>query len=338
MSVRSPQPDPASGGGRGPVPDPLGELSAEALIRRERPAPKGGWRRALYTVTGGRFNPGESKTERRRQELEASVGRAVLPEEHQSIVVLGADPGVGATTVALGLGSVLAAHRGDRIIAVDAEAEHAPLTERLPLKWHAELPLQDLIASKEAAVRFSDMNRFTAQTTGGLDVLASRPEDTASRPLGLEGFRRISDSVERHYPVQLVDAGSGLGQPAMPAVLARATRLVLVCAPTKEGAGRAATVLDELRDLGFDELAAGCTIVVDRAGTGPGVEDLRRQLADRCAGALLLPEDPQLSAGRPVELGGVRAATALGLLELAVEITEGFGRARGGAGGRPEGA
>src|SRR5690606_41989759 len=49
------------------------------------------------------LNPGESKIEQRRQELEASVGRAVLPEEHQSIVVLGADPGVGATTVALGL-------------------------------------------------------------------------------------------------------------------------------------------------------------------------------------------------------------------------------------------
>lgn len=335
MSVRSPHPEPASSGDRsdGSSADPLNAdpLSADALIRRERPAPRGGWRRAVFAVTGGRVNPGDSKTEQRRQELAAAVRSAPSAEEHQSIAVVGAVPGVGATTVALALGTMLAVHRGDRSIAVDADAEKPPVTDRVPLKWHAELPLQDLIASPEAAVRFSDMNRFTAQTTGGLDVLASRPFDTANRPIGLDGFRRISDAVERHYPVQLVDAGCDLGQPALPVVLARATRLIVVAGADRDGASRAATLLDEVRDLGLEELAERCVLVLNQApSAGPGtsaeVDDLQAQLAQRGAAAFQLPADPHFSSGDPLDPEHLRSPAVLGLLELAAEITAGYTR------------
>ncbi|MDA2803306.1 MinD/ParA family ATP-binding protein [Nocardiopsis suaedae] len=344
MSVRSPHPEPAADGeGSGAsAPAPLSELSADTLIRRERPAPKGGWRRALYTVTGGRINPGDSKTEQRRQELEAAVGRAPLPEEHQSIVVLGTGAGVGTTTVALALGAVLAAHRGDRVIAVDGDPERAPITERMALKWHAELPLQDLIASPDAAVRYSDMNRFTAQTTGGLDVLASTPDDTASRPLGLESVRRISDAVERHYPLQLVDAGTGLDRPGVPVLLARCTRLVLVSPATREGAVAAANALDEVDAVAPAPLAGTAAVVLAKGpsggpGTSPEIDDLEQQMDRRCARALQLPEDPHLASDRPVDLADLRAPSALALLELAVEITEGFARPDQEADGPQEG-
>ncbi|WP_026124190.1 MinD/ParA family ATP-binding protein [Nocardiopsis baichengensis] len=333
MSVRSPQPEPAADGedSGASASVPYSELSADTLIRRERPAPKGGWRRALYTVTGGRINPGDSKTEQRRQELEAAVGRAPLPDEHQSIVVLGTGAEVGTTTVALGLGSVLAAHRGDRVIAVDGDPERAPITERMALKWHAELPMQELIASPDAAVRYSEMNRFTAQTTYGLDVLASAPDDTASRPLGMESLRRISDAVERHYPLQLVDAGSGLQRPGVPVLLGRCTRLVLVTPATRDGAIAAANVLEEVKGTAPGTLAESAVVVLAKGpsggpGSSPETDDLERQMGERCARALQLPEDQHLGSGRPIDLADLRAPSALALLELAVEITEGFAR------------
>src|SRR5690606_38907426 len=100
-----------------PRPGTAADLTSESLLRPARRPPSEGWRRAVFTASRGLINPGESRGERRRRELRALVRDPVVGGHHR-IAVLGARNGAGRTTTAVGLGSVLAEERGDRVIAV----------------------------------------------------------------------------------------------------------------------------------------------------------------------------------------------------------------------------
>ncbi|RNL83499.1 MinD/ParA family ATP-binding protein [Halostreptopolyspora alba] len=299
------------------------ELSADSLIHRSKPAPRGGWRRALFTATRGHVNPGDSKIELRRAELEGTVRRAAIPDGHQAIVVLGAQPGVGVTTTTLGLGSVMAAQRGDQVIAVDANVGRAPLSDRLLLRSRAEYDLDDLIVASDSVERYSDFSRFVARSRSGLDVLASRVK-VPDRALSPVEHRRISEVLERYYSLRIVDGGSVVDQPALSVLLERATRLVLVAHPSREGGNRAATALDEITDLDYPGLASTALIALARTKEQSGVAELERQLSTRCHRALRIPEDTRLAHRKVVDPEQLRAPSMIGHLELVAEIFSGF--------------
>ncbi len=303
-----------------PYSDTSSELSADALLHRETPAPRGGWRRALYTATRGHLNPGDSKPELRRRELEGTVRGAATPDNHQCIVVLGAQHRVGATSTALALGSVLAGQRGDRMIAVDANAGRASLADRLPLRSAAERELGTLLAAPNSVARYSDMRTYVAQSSSGLDVLASHTTGDILAPVDL---RRIAAVVEHFYSLQIVDGGVVNDQPTLPILLQRATRVVLVTHPSHEGGNRAATALDEIRQLGHTNLAATALIALAGAKDDSHIDSLERQLTTRCHRALRIPEDRQAHR-TTINPDQFRASAMLGYLELLAEIVSGF--------------
>ncbi|HEY1968226.1 MAG TPA: AAA family ATPase, partial [Pseudonocardia sp.] len=97
------------------------DLTEDAIVRARTQRPTRGWRGAVFTASGGRFNPGVSEAEAARNVLLRRIRRQ-LPGAHQ-IAVSSLKGGVGKTTVSAVLGLTLAEYRGDRVVALDANPD-----------------------------------------------------------------------------------------------------------------------------------------------------------------------------------------------------------------------
>jgi len=308
-----------------PRPGTAADLTSESLLRPAKRPPSEGWRRLVFTASHGLINPGESKVERRRRELRALVRGPVVGGHHR-IAVLSMKGGVGKTTTAVGLGSVLAEERGDRVIAVDATPHGGTLTERLHTQLRTQRTARDLVAHREILKRYSDVRSFTGQAPSRLEFLSSGADPDAHRPLSDGDYRHIAGIVERFYSICITDCGTGMLHPAMGAILASADQIVVVCPPSVDGARSASATLDWLETNGHAALARSCVAVVSRVGktTGIDLDQLERHFSDRCRRVLRIPEDPHLAEGGPVDLARLRDATHLAYLELAAEVASVF--------------
>ena len=174
--------------------DPAAPLSAaaftEAELLRGRPGtpPAGGWRRAVWQVSGGRLDPGPGEAERREREL---LDRVAAPVAGcRRIVVLSRKGGAGKTTTALMLGHTFAAHRGDRIVALDANPDAGSLAYRV--RRESAASATSLLADESRTGRYCDMRSYTSQSVDTrLEVIASDDDPRISRALGDEAYRRI---------------------------------------------------------------------------------------------------------------------------------------------------
>src|SRR5207344_3454399 len=143
-------------------------LTADLLLPGRHAAPPSGWRRAVYQATGGLVRPPMSAAEMRRREL---VARACTPVSggHHRVAVLSLKGGVGKTTTVMGLGSMLASLRGDRVIAVDANPDRGTLSDKLRLETAATV--RDLLNEREQIQRYADVRALPPRRRAGLRCL-----------------------------------------------------------------------------------------------------------------------------------------------------------------------
>ncbi|MEY9210675.1 MinD/ParA family protein [Thermobifida halotolerans] len=279
----------------------------------------------MFAASRGLINPGESRTERLRRELREQV-RGPAVSGHHRIAVLSMKGGVGKTTTAVGLGSVLAEERGDRVIAVDATPHGGALTDRLPAGLRTARTARDLVAHRETLRRYSDVRGYTSQAPSRLEFLDSGTDPETHRVLSDGDYRHLARIIERFYSVCVTDCGTGMLHPAMSAILASVDQVVVVCPPSVDGARGASATLDWLEANGHAALARSCVAVISRTGgnTGVDLDQLQRHFSDRCRRVLRVPDDPHLAEGGPVDLARLRPATHLAYLELAAEIASVF--------------
>ena len=150
-------------------------LTADLLLPGRHKAPSGGWRRAIFEVTGGLVRAPESAAERRRSEL-AARARTPVCGGHHRVAVLSLKGGVGKTTTTVGLGATLASLRGDRVIAVDANPDRGTLSDKLRLETSATV--RDLLNERHQIHRYADVRAYTTpgrEPAGGAG-LRSRPD------------------------------------------------------------------------------------------------------------------------------------------------------------------
>lgn len=323
------------------VPDPLpapahtaDELTERFLLRAQPHVPRGGWRRGVFSMTGGHLNPGPSRHERREDDLLGRVRTRI--DGSRRIVVLSRKGGAGKTTTTLMLGQTFATHRGDRVVALDANPDAGSLAMRLPRE--TQYSATDLLAQRAWVDRYSQMRTFTSQDpVSRLEVVASDDDPRISLALGSEDYRHLVDTLDRHYNLVLVDTGTGILDDAIQGILEEADQLVVVMPPALDGGRVAAMTLDWLDQHGHRELVAGAVAVVNAVrGSGPlELDRLEEHFSARCASVLRIPWDPVLEAGAHSALADLRPATRAAYLELAGAVAEGFtssGRARiGGA-------
>jgi MinD-like ATPase involved in chromosome partitioning or flagellar assembly len=298
------------------------ELTEDAIVRFRSGRPRHGWRGAVYRVSGGLVNPGLSELDRVRRDRLRRVGRP-LPGAHQ-IAVSSIKGGVGKTTVSACLGLVLAENRGDRVIALDANPDAGTLADRLT--GDTSVTVRNLLENLDSADSFTAVARYTS-LAGRLQVLASEQDPAMSEAFNRDEYERVCAVLNRFYNIVITDSGTGLVHSAMEGTLALAHSLVVVGAPTVDGASRASKTLDWLVAHGHAAQVAHAVVVLscDRTSAEVEIDRVRGHFEARCRAVVEVPHDRHLATGGRIELSQLRPATHDAFLALAALLADGFG-------------
>ncbi|MFC4459735.1 AAA family ATPase [Pseudonocardia nematodicida] len=297
---------------------------APSRSRHERRPPASGWRRLLYLLTGGLVNAGESPAELHRRELVSRLNRPLISAH--KIAMLSLKGGVGKTTVTATLGATFASHRGDRVVAVDANPDRGTLSQKIPLETTATV--RHLLRDAGRVRRYSDVRAYTSQGVSRLEVLASEQDPAVSEAFSEDDYRRAVDLLEHFYNLVLTDCGTGLMHSAMYGVLGMADQLVVVSSGSIDGARSASATLDWLDAHGYGSLVRNAVVVINtvyrRTGGGVDLDRVAEHFAGRCRAVVRLPFDPHLEEGAEIDLDRLEEPTRTALLELAAAVADGF--------------
>jgi putative peptide zinc metalloprotease protein len=298
-------------------------FTEQTMLRPRPPQPRHGWRHGLYAATNGRINVGPSAAEQREQERVSRVRTAVRGPRR--VVMLSRKGGVGKTTTTVMLGHTFAVHRGDRVVALDANPDAGSLIYRIPRE--SPETVTSLLGEREHISRYADIRRYTSQAPSRLEVVASADDPGITAALSDREYRDAIGLLERHYSLILIDTGTGILDAAVQGILMEADQLVVVMPPALDGARVAAATLDWLNQHGHPDLVETAVAVINTTrGTARWVDlDLiEKHFAARCAGTVRIPWDPVLEAGAQTELDDLRPATRDAYLELAETVAAQF--------------
>lgn len=301
------------------------EFRDEQFIRRSSRGAKQGWRKWLRDLTGGTVDLAPSKAE---VDGTATLARVRAPVDGcRRIAVLSRKGGVGKTSVTLGLGHTFATLRPDRVVALDANPDAGTLGYRI--EGASARTLTDLLNDADHITRYSDVRRYTSQAQSRLEVMASDDDPRITRAFGELEYEAAVEVLERHYNLLFTDTGTDITHSVMQGILAAADQVVVVAAPSLDGARAASKTFDWLEQNGHGYLVRGAVVAVN------GVR--RRQLVDlqrvaehfggRCRAVLPLPWDRHLEAGAELSLDDLQPATRSAYVQLAAAIADGFGPA-----------
>jgi MinD-like ATPase involved in chromosome partitioning or flagellar assembly len=280
-----------------------------------------GWRRFIATASGGRANPGPSKREIAERGRLARI-RVPLARPHR-VAVASLKGGVGKTTVTALLGLVLAEHRGDRVVALDANPDAGTLAERL--SGESAVTVRDLLDDLPTVDSWTAVSRYTS-LAGRLQVLASEQDPAAGEAFRRDEYEQVSAVLARYFSVVLTDSSTGMVHSAMEGTLALADSLVVVGSQTVDGAGRASRTLDWLAAQGRSDLVRNAVIVLsaDRRSPEIDLDRVRGHFESRSRAVVELPVDPHLATGGRIDLQRLRPATLVAAQELAALVADGF--------------
>ncbi|WP_153505345.1 MinD/ParA family ATP-binding protein [Cumulibacter manganitolerans] len=287
------------------------------------PAPARGWRRLVHTLTGGSINPGPSPAEQRHRELlEAVRTRATQPEVIATICLKG---GIGKTSTTAGVGLTLARHRGDRIIALDANPDAGDLYERT-CPGTPPATLTDLAAHASDVASMTDLNRY-AGIADRLSVIAGDQEPTISESLSADDFVTALQAVQHYYNVVMVDCGTGVTHPSMVGILSNARHVLIAGGYAVSGARRAESTLRWLTAHGYHHLARTAAVVLTQTTTVSNIVDtaaIENTLAQHSATVIRVPHDQAVADGTTISLDRLQPATADAYLQIAASIARNF--------------
>lgn len=300
------------------------DLTSEHLLRPHRPPPTGGWRKMIYLASRNVINPGESAKTAKQQDIYERIRYPQLLSTYK-IATLSLKGGVGKTTITAALGGTLAAVRGDRAVAIDANPDRGTLNLKVPQQTAATI--RHMLRDGARINTYADMRNYTSQGSSRLEVLASDTDPAVSEAFSADEYARAVQILERFYSIILTDCGTGLLHSAMSAVLAEADCLILVSSGSVDGARSASATLDWLDAHGHRQLVRQAVTVINAPRPSAGKVDMQKVIdhfARRCRGVRLVPFDEHLESGTEIELGRLAPSTRTAFLELAAVIAEDF--------------
>jgi MinD-like ATPase involved in chromosome partitioning or flagellar assembly len=299
-----------------------GELRTDQLLARPPGGPTQGWQAVVYQVSGGRVRPAPGPAERKRQELATRIGAPVAGCQRITVVAL--KGGVGKTTTTACLGAIFAEHRGDRVVAVDANPDPGTLGYRI--RRDTARTASDLLANVDKLERYADVRAYASQTDLRLEVIASEADPARDEAFGEDDYRELAVVLERFYSLVLTDCGPGLLHSAMRAILPAADQLVVVAAPSLDGARSASLTLDWLDKHGYGALARSSVVVINavRERGLVDVDKLQEHFARRCRAVVRIPFDRHLETGAEIVLDELAPATRRAYVQLAAAVADGF--------------
>jgi MinD-like ATPase involved in chromosome partitioning or flagellar assembly len=298
-------------------------IRRDELVPARRISPSRGWRLALFRITFGTVNLGQSTDEVRRAELEARI-KSVL-RGHYKIGVMGKG-GVGKTTVSASIGSIFAELRqDDRVVAIDADTAFGKLGSRVDPNatgsyWE--------LAGDQHLETFADVRSRVGINAAGLFVLAGEASPARRRVLDPAIYREATARLDRHFTISIVDCSSTMDTPVTQEVLRDLDALIVVSSPWIDGAAAAGQTMDWLANRGLTGLLQR-TVVVLNDSDGHADKRTRAILAQQFAGqgqaVVEIPFDGHLRTGRVIErTTEMSPATRRKFIEVAAALAEHF--------------
>ena len=299
------------------------DFSAERMLRAATSLPAHGWRRVLYRLSGGLVHVGPSAAEIVYRELVAAVKAPI--HGCRKVAFISRKGGVGKTTTCLLAGHTFASLRGDRVIALDGNPDAGTLGHRVRRETSATV--SSLLDGMERISRYADIRGYTSQAPSRLEVVAADDDPRITQALGESEFRRAIELLEHHYNLLCLDTGTGVLESATRGILGAADQVVVVSAPSLDGARAASSTLDWLDQNGYEHLVRGAVAVLNTVRGSEGAVDLDRieqHFTARCRTCVRIPWDPHLETGAEATLDGLEPGTRDAYLDLAAAIADGF--------------
>jgi MinD-like ATPase involved in chromosome partitioning or flagellar assembly len=226
------------------------------------------------------------------------------------VAFLSAQGGVGTTTVAAGVGAVLAALRDDRTVLVDVQAGTPPLSALQGVQ--DPHTVRRLLSAPDAATPPTAPN--------GLAVVDGPSWD---QPLERSDLGGLVDRLVAQHTFLLVDAGDDPTDGAYAAV-ARCDRAVVVTGPGEIGLRSLEVALGRLDRVNPAAARTAVVVVVCREEGDPADEARRATAAAGVADGqvVVVGRDDALRHGRPFRADQVTAQTRLALLHVAARLAD----------------
>jgi putative peptide zinc metalloprotease protein len=293
------------------------------MLRLPVQPPRSGWRLALFRASGGHVHVGPGAAELRQRELIARVKTPI--RGCRKIAFISRKGGVGKTSTCLLAGHTFALYRGDRVIAVDGNPDAGTLGHRVRRETAATV--SSLLAEAPTIRRYADIRAHTSQSGSRLEVVAADDDPRITEAIGRDEFVRAIGILEHHYNLVCLDTGTGVLESATRGILEAADQIVVVSAPSLDGARAASSTLDWLDANGHRGLVAGAVAVINGVRSERGLVDLDRieaHFAARCRACVRVPWDLHLEAGAEALVEKLRPETRQAYLELAAAVAGGF--------------
>lgn len=324
--TESPPPPPRGAHHNPPPTSPTGQIFVPPSVERiriddidtgfRRP-PTQGWRRIVYRSTGGRINPRLSAKEEQRAELERHARTPLRGNRRIGVVGKG---GVGKTTIAACLGSVLAELRhDDRVVAIDADTAFGKLGDRIDPR--AVDSYWELVTDPHLRT-FADVRSRLGSNTAGLFVL---PADSDHRhPLIPTLYGDALARLDRHFAITIIDCGATMDSPLTRTVAHNLDAAIVVATPWEDGVSIAHQTLDWLAAHGTPHLLRRTMVVVNNSdgNAKPHVyATVAESFLDRGIPSIEVPFDKRLRPGGVIDLThGMSRATRHQFLKIAAAL------------------
>ncbi|GAA2550147.1 MULTISPECIES: SAV_2336 N-terminal domain-related protein [Streptomyces] len=239
------------------------------------------------------------------------------------LTVLGAHPNSGRSTTTVLLGSVLAAARGEPVLAVDGSPGQGALETFLTGdRFRNRAGVRDLALLPDDA-SYEEISARTSRLPSGLQLVAHRGRRVAPSPAHPQEYARMLALTDPHYPFVLTDWPPTRLDESADVVLDLTDRLVLCCATLDWCLDAAVRTLGRLRESGRRALADDVVVAAVDVHGGGADGRLPPEIAERLGvevrRVVPVPFDPSV---REVvwNLGRVRPTTARAYLDLAEAV------------------
>ncbi|MFB0837361.1 MinD/ParA family protein [Arthrobacter sp. E44] len=309
-----------------PMPDFIS--SPGLFVKEQKPRPVGGFRGALYNLTGGAWNLGPGPKQRQEDELARRISRQL--QGSYNTAVLSLKGGIGKTSTTVGVGLTLAEYRGDAPCAIDANPDSGDLVERALGEgiYQQSTPrtISDLLENIDSIESLTSLTRYMHHA-GRLHLIAGEQDPEVSDSLTAEEYRRIRKLISSYYSVVLTDCGTGVTHNAMSGILQSADNLVIAAGYAVSGAKRARSTLHWLASHGYEDLARNAIVVItdkDEVSSRVDKDAIEEHLAGICRELIAVPHDRGVADGDLVTLDGLKPETRRAYKEIAAAIVDGY--------------
>jgi len=273
-------------------------------------------------MTLGRVNPEPSAKSEQTNELIRRIC-APLADVHK-VAFVSAKGGVGKTTITAALGSAIARLRGDRVIAVDVNADLGDLSARFSERGGPLTNIENLVLL-ENAKRYADVRVHTLMNRDRLEMLGAQNDPRSTYRLGQEDYDAAMKILENHFNVILLDCGTAIGGPLFGRICDTVTGLVVVTSDDVRGVEGTLATLDWLDAHGHGRLLQHTVVVlnsIQKAKTFVDLEAVENQFRKRAPDFFRIPYDRHLATGLAVEFAFLKRKTRNALLDLAGGVAQ----------------